>query len=121
VLHKAISLSNGTNIPVLLVADLRHFHSFLWGNCLIFVISSSATFLEHNYGINQGVLAHKLNTDIIVGCPPLFSKHYAIKTYGEADVSSHAFLTSALDGSEWSASRPGHFTPWEKGPTAPIQ
>jgi hypothetical protein len=23
------------------------------------------------------------------------------------------FLASALDGGEWSASRPGHFTPWE--------
>jgi hypothetical protein len=28
----------------------------------------------------------------------------------------HAFLTSELDGGEWSASRPGHFTLWEKSP-----
>jgi len=27
------------------------------------------------------------------------------------DVYFHAFLTSALDGGEWSATRPGHFTP----------
>jgi hypothetical protein len=27
-----------------------------------------------------------------------------------------AFLTSALDGGEWSASHPGHFTPREKAP-----
>jgi steroid 5-alpha reductase family enzyme len=28
----------------------------------------------------------------------------------------HAFLTSALDGSEWSASFHGHFTPGERNP-----
>jgi hypothetical protein len=28
----------------------------------------------------------------------------------------HAFLTSALDGGGWSASRPGHFSPRERAP-----
>jgi hypothetical protein len=28
----------------------------------------------------------------------------------------HAFLTSALDGGEWSASQPGRFTPRERVP-----
>jgi hypothetical protein len=28
----------------------------------------------------------------------------------------HAFISSALDGGEWSASRPGRFTPREKAP-----
>jgi hypothetical protein len=35
-----------------------------------------------------------------------------MKTYWE----SHAFLTLSLDGSEWSASWPGHFTPRERAP-----
>jgi hypothetical protein len=30
------------------------------------------------------------------------------------EVQLHAFLTSALDGSEWSASHPGLFTPGER-------
>jgi hypothetical protein len=30
------------------------------------------------------------------------------------DVQIHIFLTSALDGGEWSASRPGRFTPGER-------
>jgi hypothetical protein len=34
-----------------------------------------------------------------------------MKTYGEVDVYVHAFLTSALFEDEWSASRPGRFTP----------
>jgi hypothetical protein len=34
-----------------------------------------------------------------------------MKTYGEVEVLLHAFLTSALDGGEWSASRPGRFIP----------
>jgi hypothetical protein len=41
-------------------------------------------------------------------------KRHAMKTYGEWRYSSTHFLTSALDGGEWSASRPGRFTPKEK-------
>jgi hypothetical protein len=33
-----------------------------------------------------------------------------MKTYGGVDVQIHVFLTSALVGDEWSASRPGRFT-----------
>jgi hypothetical protein len=39
-----------------------------------------------------------------------------MKAYGGVEVYLHAFLTSALDGSEWSASRPGRFTPMERAP-----
>jgi hypothetical protein len=34
-------------------------------------------------------------------------------------VQLHAFLTLALDGREWSASRPGRFTPRERAPCTP--
>jgi hypothetical protein len=34
-----------------------------------------------------------------------------MKAYGGVDVQIHIFLTSALAGDEWSASRPGRFTP----------
>jgi hypothetical protein len=37
-----------------------------------------------------------------------------MKTYGGVDVEIHIFLTSALDEGEWSASRPGRFTPEER-------
>jgi hypothetical protein len=36
-----------------------------------------------------------------------------MKAYGGVDVYVHIFLTSALVGGEWSASRPCHFTPGE--------
>jgi len=36
-----------------------------------------------------------------------------MKTYGEVEVQHQAFLTSSLQGGEWSASRPGRFTPRE--------
>jgi hypothetical protein len=39
-----------------------------------------------------------------------------MKTYGGVDVQMHIFLTSALVGGEWSASRPGCFTPGGKSP-----
>jgi hypothetical protein len=36
------------------------------------------------------------------------------------DVEIHVFLTSALVGGEWSASRPGRFTPEERSPLHPF-
>jgi hypothetical protein len=41
-------------------------------------------------------------------------KHHAMKMCRGVEVLLHAFLTSALDGSEWSASRPSRFTPCER-------
>jgi hypothetical protein len=37
-----------------------------------------------------------------------------MKAYGGVDVQIHIFLTSALAGGEWSASRPVRFTPGER-------
>jgi hypothetical protein len=48
--------------------------------------------------------------------------HYAMKTYGGVDVETHFYLTSALVGGEWSASRPGkraHGTQWIRGWVGP--
>jgi hypothetical protein len=39
-----------------------------------------------------------------------------MKTYWGVELWPHTFLTSALDGSEWSASRPDRFTPGERDP-----
>jgi hypothetical protein len=39
-----------------------------------------------------------------------------MKAYGGVYVQIHIFLTSALVGGEWSASRPGRFTPGEVTP-----
>jgi hypothetical protein len=39
--------------------------------------------------------------------------------FGERRYSSYSFLTLALDGVEWSASRPGHALPPGKGPLVP--
>jgi hypothetical protein len=40
--------------------------------------------------------------------------------WGERRYDSYSFLTSALDGGEWSASRPGRALPPGKGPPVPI-
>jgi len=39
-----------------------------------------------------------------------------MKTYWGVKVQLHVFLTSALDGGEWSASHPGRFTTRERAP-----
>jgi hypothetical protein len=45
------------------------------------------------------------------------TEHHAMKAYrGEWRYSSTHSLTSALDGGEWSASRPGRFIPRKKAP-----
>jgi hypothetical protein len=44
------------------------------------------------------------------------TKYHAMKTYWEWRYSSTHSLTSALDGGEWSASRPGRFTLMERAP-----
>jgi len=43
-------------------------------------------------------------------------KHHAKKTYGKGEVKLHAFFASEINGDEWSASRPGRFTPRERVP-----
>jgi hypothetical protein len=44
------------------------------------------------------------------------TKHHAMKTFWGNGVIAPRNLTSALDGGEWSASRPGRFTPRERAP-----
>jgi hypothetical protein len=39
-----------------------------------------------------------------------------MKAYWGVGIQLHAFLTSIQDGGEWSASRPGRFTPRERAP-----
>jgi len=39
-----------------------------------------------------------------------------MKMYGRVEVQHHAFLTLALDRSEYSASHPDHFIPKERAP-----
>jgi hypothetical protein len=41
-------------------------------------------------------------------------------TWGERRYSSYSFTTSALDGGEWTTSRPGRALPPGKGPPVPI-
>jgi hypothetical protein len=44
-----------------------------------------------------------------------------MEVWGEKMYSSCSFTTLALDGGEWSASRPSCILPPGKGPTVPIQ
>jgi hypothetical protein len=48
------------------------------------------------------------------------SRYTPWRRLGERRYSSYSFSTSALDGGEWSASRPGRALPPEKGPPVPI-
>jgi len=43
-------------------------------------------------------------------------KHYAMKMYLGVEVKCHGFLTSALDGSKWSASHSRHIKSMGKSP-----
>jgi hypothetical protein len=54
----------------------------------------------------------KVNVKVKVKLSLCSTKLHAMKTYCGVEEYLHAFLPSALDGSEWSASCPGRFTPW---------
>jgi hypothetical protein len=45
------------------------------------------------------------------------TEHHGMRLIGEWRYSSTHSLTSALDGGEWLASRPGRFTPRERAPS----
>jgi hypothetical protein len=50
--------------------------------------------------------------------PVLFlTEHQATKTKWRTGAQLHIFLTVALDEGEWSASRPGRFSPKERAPS----
>jgi len=44
-------------------------------------------------------------------------KHHAMKTYWAVEIWLHVFLTSALDGGEWSPSSLWSFSPWKYSDT----
>jgi hypothetical protein len=48
------------------------------------------------------------------------SHNTSMEAQGRRMYSSYSFTSSALDGCEWSASRPGRALPPEKGPLVPI-
>jgi hypothetical protein len=51
-------------------------------------------------------------TESQITCPCFWTVITAPRIYiGEMEVYLHAFLISAVDAGEWSASRPGRFTP----------
>jgi hypothetical protein len=72
---------------------------------------------------NHGVTAHKI---IVILTAVRTSKSYSSPStphegaWGEIRYSSYSFTTSALDGGEWLASRPGRTLAPGKGPPVPI-
>jgi hypothetical protein len=51
----------------------------------------------------------------VKSCPCALTEPHAMKAYGWRHSSTHS-LTLALDGGEWSGSRPDRFTPRERAP-----
>jgi hypothetical protein len=66
------------------------------------------------WGAAELLLYWKTCSKVKVKLPLRLTKHHILKTYGRVEVQLHAFLTSALDGGEWSRSRPGRFIPGER-------
>jgi hypothetical protein len=59
---------------------------------------------------------YETSSFIELGKVPVLPKHHDMKTFWGVEVYLHTFLTSELDGGEWSASRPGRFNPRETAP-----
>jgi hypothetical protein len=100
----SVKKSTGATLPL-----LRACHRyFMW-----------QSFRSHQNSIHISVSTRELHSNWThwwFKCSNGDTKHHAMKTYEEMEVYLHAFLTSALDGCEWSASRPGRFTPGKELP-----
>jgi hypothetical protein len=76
--------------------------------------------------LSFALLASKREIRMILTCFPWSikkakqSRHTPWWRLGETRYSSYSFLTSALDGDEWSASRPGRTLPRGKDPRYPL-
>jgi hypothetical protein len=64
-----------------------------------------------NIDIHRYAITRKLQVNVRLS---LYLINYAMKSYGGVEVTVPSFLTSALDGDEWSASSPSRFTPGER-------
>jgi hypothetical protein len=67
--------------------------------------------------------AQKRNTDswCKVKLCLCLTEHHAMKTYwGIGGIAPNGFLTTALEGGEWSDSHPDRFTPGERAPRYPL-
>jgi hypothetical protein len=55
-------------------------------------------------------------TYTLVNSPCVLTEHHAMKEYWGSGGIVHEFLTSVVEGGEWSASRPDRFTPRKRAP-----
>jgi hypothetical protein len=69
----------------------------------------SSTLKSHPHGTGSKV-------KVRYSWPYALTEHHAMKVYWGVEVWLHAFLILALDGAQFSASRPGCFTPRERAP-----
>jgi hypothetical protein len=69
-----------------------------------------------NLGKWRPIHAANMNKSASCFCTFLTEYHAMEAYWWSGGIVLHAFLTSALDGGEWSCSRPGHFTTKERAP-----
>jgi hypothetical protein len=74
-------------------------------------MSESKVYIKSKFGISNVTIIHTVKVKL--------PHHRHAGDKGERRYSSYSFLTSALDGSEWSASQPGCSLPPGKGPLVP--
>jgi hypothetical protein len=90
----------------------------MWGPRFLTILWASTACYRDSF-IFIFSLRHKLNFQKVANkVVPMFNQLSIMPWWrmGLVDVYTHACLTSAVFESEWSASRPGHFTPGERSP-----
>jgi hypothetical protein len=91
------------------------FSFHILSNLLFTVILSFNAILSEHYEINNKKIKNIKHDHKVKLCC-----YMPWRRLGERRYSSYSFLTSAIDGGEWSASHPGCALPLRKEPPVPI-
>jgi hypothetical protein len=70
--------------------------------------------IVHRHFLSRSLPIELKHSEMKANLSMVLTMYHAMKTFEGVDLQLQVFLTTALDGSEWSASRPRRFIPGKR-------